>query len=311
VTFNPPDLVAVQGDVKALIHIALGSLGILGDTDHVEGGDSYHLGKDQLRADASYSRTESPRDKHPTNAASAFDIGDEWRLGAVNDAAAKKRAQKAFLRFNNIYVAALKAKAGGTADIREIIYTPEGTTVKRLDVLGIRTTGDDRHLTHTHTSFFRDSEGRRAGAYRTLLLGLIRQAISEEDGFMATVRQQDWDALIWRVEGLAAGRDKAAGGPTKGKPIGLTVRLETVERKLDAVSQAVADVGPGVAAKLRDQFKKIDDDQAATLKVIQDVATDVSVDAALRDLLDQHSTGALDADAVVQRMHDLLTGPTV
>ena len=310
-TFNPPDLVAVQGDVQALIHISFGSLGILGDTDHVEGGDSYHLGKDQLSAHASYSRTESPRDKHPTNAASAFDIGNGWRLGGASDTAAKKLAQKAFLRFNGIYVAALKAKVNGTEDIREIIYTPEGKTVKRLDVLGIRTTGDDRHLTHTHTSFFRDSEGRRAGAYRTLLLGLIRQAISEEDDFMATVRQQDWDALIWRVEGLAAGREKAAGGPTKGTPIGLVVRLEAVERKLDAVSQAVADVGPGVAAKLRDEFKKIDDDQAATLKAVQDVATDVSVDAALQDLLDRHAAGALDADAVVRRMHDLLAGPTV
>jgi hypothetical protein len=311
VTFNPSDLVAVQGDVQSLIHIPLNSLGILGDTDHVEGGDSYHLGKDQLSAHASYSRTESSRDNHPSNAASAFDIGNGWRLGDASDKAAKLAAEQAFLRFNSIYVAALKAKVEGTEDIREIIYTPEGATVKRLDVLGIRTTGDDRHLTHTHTSFFRDSEGRRAGTYRTLLLGLIRQAISEEDDFMATVRQQDWDALIWRVEGLAAGRDTAAGGPTKGTPIGLVVRLEAVERKLDAVSQAVADVGPGVAAKLRDQFQKIDEDQAATLKAVQDVATDVSLDAALRDLLDRHAAGTLDADAVVRRMHDLLTGPTV
>jgi hypothetical protein len=128
---------------------------------------------------------------------------------------------------------------------------------------------------------------------------------------MATVRQQDWDALIWRVEGLAAGREKAAGGPIKGKPIGLTVRLEAVERKLDAVSQAVADVSPAVAAKLRDQLKKIDHDQATTLDAVQGVAVDVSVDAALRDLLDQHANGALDSDAVVQRMHDLLTAPTV
>jgi hypothetical protein len=311
VTFNPPDLVAVQGDVQALINIPLNSLGILGDTDHVDGGDSYHLGKDQLSAHASYSLTESPRDRHPTNAASAFDIGNAWRLGATNDAAAKALAQNAFLRFNRIYVAALKANVEGSEDIREIIYTPDGTTVKRLDVLGIRTTGDDKHLTHTHTSFFRDSEGRHAGAYRTLLLSLIGQAISEEDDFMATVRQQDWDALIWRVEGLAAGRDTAAGGPTKGTPIGLVVRLEAVERKLDAVSQAVTEVGPEVAVKLRDQFKKIDDDQAATLEAVQNVATDVSLDAALRELLDRHATGALDAEAVVRRMHDLLTGPTV
>jgi hypothetical protein len=310
VTFNPADLVAVQADVRALVHIPLKALGILGDTDHVEGGDSYHLGANQLSADASYSHTESPRDRHPTNAASAFDIGNGWRLGPVQDAAAKKRAQKAFLRFNHLYVAALKNRTRGTEDIREIIYTPDGDEIKRLDVLGIRSTGDDRHRTHTHTSFFRDSEGRRAGAYRTLLLELVQQAISEEDDFMATVRQQDWDALIWRVEGLAAGREAAAGGPTKGKPIGLTKRLDGVEKKLDVVSRAITAVAPNVAATLRDELQKIDEDQAKTLAAVQDVAADVSLDSALRDLLDQHANGSLDAEQVVRRMHDLLTGPT-
>lgn len=309
-TFNPPDLVKVQREVKAIINIPFAALGILGDTDHAEGGDSYHLGKNQLRSNASYSVTESRRDKHPTNAASAFDLGGGWRFEAAHDAAAKKRAQKAFLRFNHLYVAALKAKERGTEDIREIIYTPDGTVVKRFDVLGIRDSGDDRHLTHTHTSFFRDSEGRRDGAYRTLLLRLIHQAISEKSDFMATVKQQDWDALIWRVEGLAAGRTAVAGGPTKRATIGLTTRLDTVARKLDAVSQAVTSLAPDVERRLKDEFKRIDDDQAAALAAVATIAADLSLDGTLRALLDRHASGELDSDAVVRQLHDALTAPT-
>jgi hypothetical protein len=52
-----------------------------------------------------------------------------------------------------------RCKAGDpdAADIREIIYTPDGKTVQRYDRLGIRSTGDSSHLTHTHVSLFRDS----------------------------------------------------------------------------------------------------------------------------------------------------------
>ncbi|GIF69466.1 hypothetical protein Ais01nite_75010 [Asanoa ishikariensis] len=308
-TFNPADLVEVQRDVKALIHIPFNALGILGDTDHADGGTSYHLGRNQLRDDA-YSLTQSNRDKHASNAASAFDLGNEWRFEAANDTAAKKRAQKAFLRFNHLYVAALKAKVPGTEDIREIIYTPDGDEVKTFDVLKIRSGGDLNHRTHTHTSFFRDSEGRRDGAYRKLMLRLLRQAISEEGDFMATVRQQDWDALVWRVEGLAAGRPAVAGGPTKKTPIGTTTRLEALAHKLEAVSKAVAAVAPDVEKRLQDEFKRIDADQDATLAGIKEVAADVSLDARLRTLLDRHASGELDADTVVSQLHDLLTAPT-
>ncbi|WP_037684611.1 hypothetical protein, partial [Streptomyces griseus] len=49
------------------------------------------------------------------------------------------------------------AGAPDTRDIREIIYSPDGQTVKRWDRLGKRSTGDSSHLWHTHFSFFRDS----------------------------------------------------------------------------------------------------------------------------------------------------------
>jgi hypothetical protein len=305
VTFDPPDLVAVRKDIEAIIRIPLNSLGISGDTEHVEGGDSYHLGADQLRSNAGYSVRESSRDKHPTKAASAFDLGDGWAHEALHGDARRR----AFLRFNRLYVAALRQRVDGTEDIREIIYTVDGETVERVDVLGIRHGGDDNHLTHTHTSFFRDSQGRRDGAYRTLLVRLVNQAIFEED-FMATVRQTDWDALIWRVEALAAGRTTAAGGPVAGKPIGLTVRLGTVEQKLEAMSRAVAAVGSDVAKKLSDEFARIDKVQAATLDAVKDVNADLSLDETLRNLLDEHSSGAVTPEQFIQKVRDLLSAPT-
>jgi hypothetical protein len=305
-TFSPADLVSVQRAVHALIRIPFNDLGIKGDAEHADGGDSYHLGADQLRRGAHYSRGESARDRHPSNAASAFDLGDGWQLGLGPDEHADEVAQKAFLRFNQLYVAALNTRVPGTEDIREIIYTTDGTEIKRADVLGVRESGGISHRHHTHTSFFRDSEGRRDGAYRTLLMNLIQQAISEQGGFMATVNQNDWEALIWRVEALAAGRTTAAGGPISGQPIGLTVQLASVQQKLESLSRAITTVGPDVAERLQDEFDRIDEDQARTLAAVNHFAEGVSLETALRDLLGQHASGNLNADEAVAQMRDLL-----
>jgi hypothetical protein len=309
-TFSPPDLIAVQRDVHAIVRIPWNSLGIKGDAEHAGGGTSYHLGADQLRRDA-YSRTESPRDRHPTNAASAFDLGDGWQLGLGGDRDADDLAQKAFLRFNELYVAALNARVPGTEDIREIIYTTDGTEIKRADVLGIRQGGSIKHRHHTHTSFFRDSQGRRDGSYRTLLLSLIRQAISEQEGFMANVSQQDWEALIWRVEGLAAGRATAIGGPTQGQAIGLIVQLTAVQQKLESLSRAITAVGPEVAQRVRDEFAKIDEEQTNTLNAGQRPVTGVSLQSALQDLLGQLDSGTMTSDQAIDHMRTLLASPPV
>jgi hypothetical protein len=51
-------------------------VGIVGDTAHAEGGDSYHLGKDQIRKTGHrYSVDESARDKRGLDGyASAMDV---------------------------------------------------------------------------------------------------------------------------------------------------------------------------------------------------------------------------------------------
>jgi hypothetical protein len=154
VTYAPDDLFAVVHYLNSQ-GAPWESLGIVGDSAHVATG-GYHVGRDDLDAHGrlgyDYSVVESSRDANPTDAASAVDFAgvDWWRPLTL------------------WLVAQVRAGAPGSEDIREIIYTPDGVAVHRWDRLGIRSTGDDSHLYHTHLSFFRDSEGRR-GSFVSLL----------------------------------------------------------------------------------------------------------------------------------------------
>lgn len=159
-THAPADLLAVREYLLTSTGLPADAVGIVGDPAH-RGG--YHCGSDRTDPD-DYSRRESLRDRAGlSEAASALDIGD-FRRGGVS------------LRSLTLgFVAACQRGDPRTRDVREVIYTPDGSTVRRFDRLGIRSTGDSSHLYHTHIGFFRDSEGRRAGADNAL--GLIRELI--------------------------------------------------------------------------------------------------------------------------------------
>lgn len=163
VTYAPDDLKIVQEYTKTKTGQSYASLGIV--AGQVQGG--YHAGVDMLRLlgtapeqpGGDYSYTESQRDRNGlSDAASAFDLGGN------------------FSRFREITMGIVNACKNGdprTRDIREVIYTPDGTTVKRWDRLGIRSSGDDSHLSHTHVSFFRDSDGYRDDDNN--FLGLLKE----------------------------------------------------------------------------------------------------------------------------------------
>lgn len=145
--------------VRTLLLNALGShglasaeVGIVGDVAH-DGG--YHCGADRVDDD-DYSVRESSRDRTGlTSHASALDVGT-FSYGSHN------------LRTFSVWcVKQCQANTPDTRDIREIIYSPDGTTVKRWDRLGKRTTGDTSHRGHTHFSFFRDAT--KAGRDQTPL----------------------------------------------------------------------------------------------------------------------------------------------
>lgn len=113
--------------------------------DGSRGTDSYHCGSDWLPSGASYSRYESSRDNRPDVYASAMDFGSFNRNG------------KNLRQFSLWLVEHCKARTPWTLNIREVIYSPDGIRVLRWDRMGIRSSGDDSHLTHTHVSYFRDS----------------------------------------------------------------------------------------------------------------------------------------------------------
>jgi hypothetical protein len=146
-TYAPDTIKAAQAYLKAQTGLPWAALGIIGDDDH-DGG--YHCGWDRRDTDADgnvddYSWEESTRDSgHKTDAASALDVGNWSGLRA----------------FSLWLVEQCKAGALGTKDIREVIYSPDGHTVKRWDRLGKRTSGDTSHRSHTHISYHRDAEGR-------------------------------------------------------------------------------------------------------------------------------------------------------
>lgn len=179
-TFAPPTLKAL-----AAYWVAEGgiSLGIVGDTSHIASGSGYHLGRSNL-APGDYS-IRTARDKAGlTDAASAID------LGRLDGSLTKLQAFSVWL------VAQGRSNATGTSDIREIIYSPDGVKVYGWSrEAGVRSTpilnyGDSGHLTHTHISFYRDSEGRdKVALFRPYftLVGIPAQPIPPQEAGVTVV----------------------------------------------------------------------------------------------------------------------------
>lgn len=171
-TYAPDDLKAIQRYCHEQTGQPWESLGIIHTTPR---GGGYHEGRDLLAAAgrapgpeypySDYSYAEASRDlRGMTDAGSAFDLGGD------------------FTRFREITLGIVAACQRGdprTADVREVIYTPDGRTVRRWDRLNVRNTGDDSHLGHTHVSWFRDSEGRRARVDN--FLGLLVELFEGKD----------------------------------------------------------------------------------------------------------------------------------
>lgn len=135
-TAAPKNLLAVRALLLDSLPLAPLAVGIVGDKNH-RGG--YHCGSDRT-VSGDYSVTESARDrKGLTLNASALDVGQFFK-GGHN-----------LRSFSLWLVVECAAGAPDTLDIREVIYSPDGRTVKRWDRERRRTSGDSSHLHHTHT----------------------------------------------------------------------------------------------------------------------------------------------------------------
>jgi len=150
-TYAPPTLIALRDFLRVKTGLSAVALGIVGDAAHA-GRASYHNGKDRMLTRLATDYTaQTARDKAGlTNAASAIDIGNFARL----------REMSGWL------VNQCRSGSNETADIREVIYSPDGLVVLRWDrERGVGSAprpgeADNSHRTHTHVSWYRDAEAR-------------------------------------------------------------------------------------------------------------------------------------------------------
>lgn len=275
-TNAPDDLMAVRRYLLGAAGLSGDSVGIVAGPADASGG-GYHCGRSGLSAighlTSDYSVRESGRDSGGlTDAASALDIGDFAAGGKT-------------LRQLSAWLAA-RCAAGDprTADIREIIYTPDGSTVRRWDRLGIRSTGDSSHLYHTHLSFFRDSEGRRATSGN--ILGLLTEFFdgtapnAQEDDMGQQLLVQDSSGKVWLVDGLTRRpvTDVAGAGNNQSHASGLLGNLGNggVVANFGTPPNAMDGWGIDIGGRL---------DALATAAAARDAADQVR-DAAMKAALD-------------------------
>jgi hypothetical protein len=233
-------------------------VGIVGDTAHAQGGDSYHLGADQIRSRGGrdrYSVDESARDKRGLdNYASGMDVG--WFRVTTSKGVADLRSFSLWL------VELCKANDPDTDDLREVIYSPDGRTVKRWDRLGRRTTGDSSHLFHTHLSEHRDADGHRMLRLATRWLQHIGLIPEEDDMdqdtfnklFRNALKEPDIRADMkviagqgWHNQRLGASPE-TAGQDAQGDDAAVATGFAEVRAELDAVKAVLADVKIAVLA---------------------------------------------------------------
>ncbi|MEV2236709.1 hypothetical protein [Micromonospora sp. NPDC049891] len=245
-----------------------------------------------------YSVAESPRDRAGlTDDAAALDVG-----------MFKVRTPKGTFdlrHYSRWMVAQCEAGTADTQHIREVIYSPDGQTVRRWDRLGRRSSGDNSHLTHTHESYFRDAikAGANVSAVKRRYLttiGLIQAPTGMEDDVSAKEvwaydpnNPKDPAAIVnppWRHD--------AKTNPTV-KP---AYALRDIWDRVHGLQEGQA------AARLRDEAIL----RAVTGATGEQLLTEIRAVGArlddLTELLRRVESGELTAEQVLARLRDLLPG---
>jgi hypothetical protein len=275
-------------------------VGIVGDPAHIGG---YHCGSDRVRREGGqirdYSVTESPRDRSGlADWACALDIG-EFRV-TVGGRAYDLPHLSAWI------VGQCKANAPDTRDIREVIWSPDGRTVKRWDRLGRRSTGDSSHRWHTHISYHRDAikAGRdQVGLFRRYLTSIGLLAGEDDDVKLTdpvrlrTGLEVDYSSSTTTVEGVLTSTNYY----TIQRGNAILAELAAARIRQEAILTAVAGGDQeAILEAIRAEGEK------TRRQLDAQAATEAARDAELRDLIRQGQDGSLDAAEVVRRMGELL-----
>lgn len=221
-TFAPATLLAARDYLKGQDgDLDNSEVGIVGGPAHVRQGTSYHLGRDDLIMSKNPYSARTARDRAGlSNAASALDIDDDLD---------ELRALSLWL------VQQCQLGAVDALDIREIIFSPNGFNVLRYDRergQGSSPIPDDdlSHRTHTHVSYYRDSEFRdKVGLYRRFFEGGAmtqpnRYEINSDQYWWETTREQD------PIKGIV--QEDGSSPPVTNLPL---QRARRIEAKLDAL----------------------------------------------------------------------------
>lgn len=220
-TRAPANLLAVRSLLLTHLDNAPGpddldpaEVGIVGDPAH-RGG--YHCGSNRTVTN-DYSVFESPRDRAGlTLDAAALDVG-QFRVTTP-------KGTFDLPHYSKWLVAQCAANTADTRDIREVIYSPDGTTVKRWDRLGRRSTGDSSHRWHTHQSYFRDAI--KAGRDQT---AVVRRYLTEIGLIEGDDMSDKAEAQIAEIHELLTrwrgGMPTMADGKTAISPVQWRIRDE-------------------------------------------------------------------------------------
>ena len=227
-SYTPGTLFALRNYLIGQTHLSAVQLGVVGNAAHTSG---YHLGRDRIFSSTGKGWNDysirTLRDRRGlTNAAMAMDIGSRSTDGRWTPR--RLRSMSVWL------VAACRRNAPGTSDIREVIYSPDGISVLRWDrQRGFASAprlgeADSSHRTHTHISWYRDSENRSKLApfvryfepdtvaeYRAIITGPVMtytldgRQLEPISGLSVLVAERIKVAGVWRyriVAGKYAGR---------------------------------------------------------------------------------------------------------
>lgn len=217
-------------------------VGIVGDPAH-RGG--YHCGEDRVVLN-DYSVVESPRDRAGLgDDASALDVGQF----SYRDALGRTHNLQTFSRW---MVAECMSSAPDTMGIREIIYSPDGKTVKRWDRLRKRSTGDSSHLYHTHYSFFRDARGNLTPLFVRYLTYI--GAIEGDDMDLTDANLKDIATAVAKGDTTpwAAGDGSATLGGSVSMILGRTGQLGPVAQKVDLIAATLTALAEGLGLSAAD-----------------------------------------------------------
>lgn len=239
-------------------------LGVVGDPAH-RGG--YHCGSDRVVKN-DYSVVESPRDRAGlSDYAAALDVG-QFKVTTP-------KGTFDLRHYSKWLVAQCAANTADTRDIREVIYSPDGTTVKRWDRLGKRSSGDSSHRWHTHISFHRDAI--KAGRDQTAVvrrylttIGLIKAAptptVEAPEMELTDKIQRDTGRPQRTVDDVLADLSNlrnwlvsppntpgVVSAPAAGSPLALLAEMAKGDRDLDeqiVISGVLAGLAPEKIAAL-------------------------------------------------------------